>query len=87
MYILEAFGSRLLVEILEGFSSLPFAVGRRWSHPRILRESERGGDALAPVGGEALPHPAVRELEPGHAGGGSGVLTEPLSWDLEGKIL
>lgn len=74
------------MERCRDFNFSCFAVGRRWTHPRVLWESEGGGDALAPVGGEALPHPAGRELEPCHAGGGSRVLTEPLSWDLEGKI-
>lgn len=61
------------------------SVGWCGPSPRLLWESERGWDALAPLGGEALPDAAGRELKPGHPGGGCWLSAEPVSWVLEGK--
>ena len=63
------------------------AVGRSRSDPRFLPDDERSGVAVAPDGGEAVPQPAGRELEPGHAGGRRWVAAEPLCWKLEGNEL
>lgn len=64
---------------------VPFAVGRSWAHPRVLQVPQGGGDAVAPVGGEAVPDAAGRELQPGHAGGLGRLAAEPVCGKLEGR--
>ena len=61
------------------------AVGRRRPLPGLGRPAQGHPDALAPHHREALPHPAVRVLQPGHAGGGGGGAAEPGGRELEGK--
>lgn len=63
------------------------SVGRCGTHPRLLKVSQGGRDAVAPCGGEALLDTAGWEFKSRHSGGRCWVSSEPVSWQLEGTVL
>lgn len=72
-------------ECLMRFALPVLSVGRRRPFSRLRWSSEGAADALAPVHSEAVPHTAVRMLQPGHVGGGCRGSTESGGRQLEGR--
>lgn len=63
------------------------AVGWGGTLPGHRGPAQRGSNAVAPYDSQALPHPAVRVLQPRHPGGSSGSSAEPGRGQLEGSII